>query len=167
MRPSPGTTTIVHFINISPPLSSPTTSTCDPGHDCRWRPYSSAKNFEANVAMVLVLLLCALVCALALNASIRCFLRGGGGRDSDHHRLPETQQEEQKKATIKLVEMKLVEEEGECTICLTEFVKGEKIQVLGICKHGFHVQCIEKWLSSQPSCPTCRCSYVQESQLTS
>ncbi|KAJ7982094.1 putative RING-H2 finger protein ATL79 [Quillaja saponaria] len=175
MRPSPATTIAVHSIRISPPLTSPTTS-CDPPHDCRWRPYSTAKDFEANAAMVLVLLLCAVLCALALNAAIRCFLRGGGGgggggsgqSTSSDHRLPETQQEkQQKKPTTNLVEMKLAKAEGECAICLTEFVEGENVQVLGICKHEFHAQCIQKWLCSQSSCPTCRCSCVQESELTS
>lgn len=44
----------------------------------------------------------------------------------------------------------------DCIICLGEFIDGEKIRVLPKCKHGFHVGCIDIWLLSHPSCPTCR-----------
>ncbi|MBA0679932.1 hypothetical protein Goari_011673 [Gossypium aridum] len=143
-------------------MSSTSTSTC------RWRPYSNSNGLEANAAIGLVILFCALICSLALNAAIRCFLRGGG--HSRNNQLPLTQQQlEQRKpvpetAAARMVEastlvystgMKLVGAEPECAICLTGFVEGERIQVLGKCKHGFHVQCIQQWLSFHFSCPTC------------
>ncbi|KAE8722190.1 RING-H2 finger protein ATL79 [Hibiscus syriacus] len=61
--------------------------------------------------------------------------------------------------------MKLAGAEGEpeCAICLSEFVEGDGIQVLAKCKHGFHVQCIQQWLASNSSCPTCRCSCLPPS----
>lgn len=43
-----------------------------------------------------------------------------------------------------------------CAICLGEFVEGEDIRVLPSCNHGFHMGCIDKWLRSHSSCPTCR-----------
>ncbi|XP_038680423.1 RING-H2 finger protein ATL79-like [Tripterygium wilfordii] len=63
--------------------------------------------------------------------------------------------------------MKLAGTEVECAICLSEFAEGEGIQVLGRCKHGFHMQCIQKWLSSQSSCPTCRRSCLAASSSSS
>ncbi|KAE9460980.1 hypothetical protein C3L33_07107, partial [Rhododendron williamsianum] len=49
-------------------------------------------------------------------------------------------------------------EELECVICLTAFEGGEIGRKLGKCGHGFHVDCIDMWLGSHPSCPTCRAS---------
>jgi E3 ubiquitin-protein ligase ATL10/75/76/77/78 len=44
----------------------------------------------------------------------------------------------------------------ECAICLTEFAQGERVRVLPRCHHGFHVRCIDRWLSAHQTCPTCR-----------
>ncbi|XP_022722441.1 RING-H2 finger protein ATL79-like [Durio zibethinus] len=182
MRPPPEAIAQL-LIHMSPPLSSrepqmssPSTSTCNPP-TCRWRPYSNSNDFEAKVGMVLIILFCALICSLALNAAIRCCLRGDGRRrprySRNNNHLPQTQQElEQRKpvseaAAANMVAapilvystgVKLAGAEAECAICLSEFVDGEGIQVLANCKHGFHVQCIQQWLSSHSSCPTCRCS---------
>ncbi|KAG1326393.1 putative RING-H2 finger protein ATL74 [Cocos nucifera] len=43
-----------------------------------------------------------------------------------------------------------------CAICLSDFADGEKIRVLPACSHRFHVGCIDAWLLSHCSCPTCR-----------
>ncbi|KAE8699841.1 Actin 7 isoform 1 [Hibiscus syriacus] len=171
-----------------PPLTSSTSnSTCSP-HVCRWQPYTNSNNFQDNVATVLIILFCALICSVVLNATIRCFLRGilGGG---EHHpwrfgvgrHLPRTQQElgERKPVpeagTSRLVVvptvvysggMKLAGAEGgepECAICLSELEEGDGIQVLAKCKHAFHVQCIKRWLVSNSSCPTCHCSCLPPS----
>ncbi|KAK7843334.1 ring-h2 finger protein atl79 [Quercus suber] len=58
-------------------------------------PYSNSRDFEANVATVLIVLLCTLICALVLNSAIRCFLRGGGGGNNHQQPLPQNQQEVQ------------------------------------------------------------------------
>ncbi|KAK8587281.1 hypothetical protein V6N13_086275 [Hibiscus sabdariffa] len=164
-----------------PPLTSSTSnSTCSP-HICRWQPYTNPNDFQDNVAMVLIILFCALICSVVLNATIRCFLRwghgGGGGRPqrfgADSH-LPRTQQELRERKPVpeagiaRMVAAPTVvysagmkfsgaEGEPECAICLSEFEEGDGIQVLAKCKHGFHVQCIQRWLASNFSCPTCRC----------
>ncbi|KAF6155149.1 hypothetical protein GIB67_019675, partial [Kingdonia uniflora] len=44
---------------------------------------------------------------------------------------------------------------GDCSICLTEFVEGDEIRVLPQCGHGFHVGCIDTWLGSHSSWPSC------------
>lgn len=44
----------------------------------------------------------------------------------------------------------------DCVICLGEFDDGDKVRVLPRCHHSFHVQCIDPWLATHPSCPTCR-----------
>ncbi|KAK4578177.1 hypothetical protein RGQ29_028354 [Quercus rubra] len=112
-------------------------------------PYSNSQDFEANTATVLIVLLCALICALRKNTL-------------------------EKDATDSLIAgssllfstgMKLAGVEVECAICLSEFVEGEGIRVLGRCNHGFHVNCIQQWLSSHTSCPTCRCSCLPPSPI--
>ena len=49
-------------------------------------------------------------------------------------------------------------EETECSICLGVFEDEEKLQVLPECNHAYHSECVDKWLSSQSSCPICRAS---------
>uniref|UniRef100_A0A0D2ZVD6 RING-type domain-containing protein n=2 Tax=Brassica oleracea var. oleracea TaxID=109376 RepID=A0A0D2ZVD6_BRAOL len=45
---------------------------------------------------------------------------------------------------------------AECAICLTEFTAGDELRVLPQCGHGFHLSCIDTWLGSHSSCPSCR-----------
>lgn len=167
-----------------PQFSSTATPSCNP-QTCRWHPYSNSNNFEANAAMILIILFCALISALALNAAIRCFLSGGRrSRRRREQNLPRTLQEvivQQRKPSrgggaaylvavptvAYTAGMDLASTEAECTICLAEFVVGEGIQVLGRCKHGFHEQCIQQWLNSQSSCPTCRTCCFSESPTSS
>lgn len=153
-------------IHLSRPEGSSTASACD-GHNCHSRPYSGTGDFEANAAMILIILLCALICALALNAAIRCFLRG-----HQHHRpVGEARQQQQKSnagvaaAALEGVpallytaamKTKLAGAEAECAICLSEFEEGQGIRLMARCNHGFHDHCIHQWLSSHSSCPTCR-----------
>ncbi|KAK7305428.1 hypothetical protein VNO77_43334 [Canavalia gladiata] len=53
-----------------------------------------------------------------------------------------------------------VEEELECVICLSAFEYGEMGRCLPKCGHGFHVECIDMWLSSHSNCPICRAPIV-------
>ena len=48
------------------------------------------------------------------------------------------------------------EEEDECVICLGLWEVGDFGRKLRFCGHGFHVECIDMWLSSHSSCPLCR-----------
>lgn len=50
----------------------------------------------------------------------------------------------------------------ECAICISELVEGEIVRVLPICKHFFHVECIDTWLGTHSSCPMCRAHPEQE-----
>ncbi|XP_027337477.1 RING-H2 finger protein ATL63 [Abrus precatorius] len=55
---------------------------------------------------------------------------------------------------------KKVEDEVECVICLSAFEDGEMGRCLPKCGHGFHVECIDMWLSSHSNCPICRAPIV-------
>ncbi|KAK8503848.1 hypothetical protein V6N13_021630 [Hibiscus sabdariffa] len=174
MRPSPAPPVSP---GEPPEVSSTSNSTCSP-NICRWQPYTDANDFQDNVAMVLIILFCALICSVVLNAIIRCFLRGGDGGGGRHSRRFSLTREERKpvpeagmahmmaaRTVVYSAGMKLPGAEGEpeCAICLSEFVEGDGIQVLVKCKHGFHVQCIQRWLASNTSCPTCRCTCLPPS----
>ncbi|XP_061349791.1 NEP1-interacting protein 1-like [Gastrolobium bilobum] len=46
-----------------------------------------------------------------------------------------------------------------CSICFQDFEDGEFVRILPKCGHFFHLDCIDKWLVQQGSCPMCR-TYV-------
>ncbi|KAJ4975485.1 hypothetical protein NE237_000591 [Protea cynaroides] len=45
---------------------------------------------------------------------------------------------------------------NECAVCLSNLEEGEMARVIPTCKHMFHLQCINMWLSSHSTCPICR-----------
>ncbi|KAI3921906.1 hypothetical protein MKX01_005595 [Papaver californicum] len=122
-------------------------------------------NFDTNVVMVLSILLCALICALGLNSIIRCFLSCSNRVAHDSGDTPPVQSantgiKEKALKTFPVVTylsgLKLQGLDTECVICLSELAQGERVRILPKCNHGFHIKCIDKWLSSHSSCPTCR-----------
>ncbi|KAK3019366.1 hypothetical protein RJ639_003946 [Escallonia herrerae] len=128
-------------------------------------PYPGDNSFDANVVMVLSVLLCALVCSLGLNSIIRCALRcssfvasESGGTYSA--RLANTGIKKKALKTFPTLgytaDLKLPGLDSECAICLSDFAPGERVRLLPKCNHGFHVRCIDRWLTSHSSCPTCR-----------
>ncbi|KAG0314762.1 hypothetical protein BGZ99_007865 [Dissophora globulifera] len=47
-----------------------------------------------------------------------------------------------------------------CLVCMSEYEEGEDMRALN-CKHGFHVECIDKWLTTGANkCPVCRSAAV-------
>lgn len=123
---------------------------------------SPGGSFDGNVVMILAVLLCAMICALGLHSFVRCALRcsdrvpfrrfadGGaastaGVKKKALRSLPTSAYS----AGLKLAG-------GECAICLSEFSPGERVRLLPNCGHGFHVKCIDRWLTAHASCPTCR-----------
>ncbi|XP_028779896.1 putative RING-H2 finger protein ATL19 [Neltuma alba] len=44
----------------------------------------------------------------------------------------------------------------DCVICLEDFKVGELCQVFPRCNHVFHSSCIDCWLATKLTCPTCR-----------
>ncbi|XP_026396950.1 RING-H2 finger protein ATL78-like [Papaver somniferum] len=124
-------------------------------------------NIDANVIMVLSVLVCALICVLVLNSIVRCALGYSNrlARDSgDNRPIQSVANTGIKKKALKTFTvvtyssggLKLPSLDTECVICLSEFAQSERIRILPKCNHGFHIKCIGKWLSSQSTCPTCR-----------
>lgn len=59
------------------------------------------------------------------------------------------------------------EEESECCICLGVFEDGDKVKILPKCRHCYHCECVDAWLSARSSCPLCRNSLRVDSALPS
>ncbi|KAH8944424.1 hypothetical protein BDL97_13G109700 [Sphagnum fallax] len=53
---------------------------------------------------------------------------------------------------------------NDCVVCLSDYQKGEQVRLLPLCKHYFHVACIDTWLSTHISCPVCRHSVLEQQQ---
>lgn len=130
--------------------------------------YGNEANFDTNMVIILAALLCALICALGLNSIVRCALRCGRRMvfetpEQAAARLATTGLKKRALRQIPVMVYKLETSvpETECPICLGEFMDGEKVRVLPKCNHGFHMRCIDTWLMSHSSCPTCRHSLLE------
>ncbi|CDP01769.1 unnamed protein product [Coffea canephora] len=125
---------------------------------------------ESDFVVILAALLCALICVVGLIAVARCaWLRRGtpgngrvpGQRSPNKglkkkivQSLPKYTYDSSSSATGAGDGIGAVT--GDCAICLAEYADGDEIRVLPQCGHGFHVQCIDTWLGSHSSCPSCR-----------
>ncbi|KAH7277211.1 hypothetical protein KP509_39G039800 [Ceratopteris richardii] len=58
-------------------------------------------------------------------------------------------------------DFKKVYQVSQCAVCLSDYQMNEKIQQLPVCKHSFHVPCINEWLAKNATCPICRLSLNQ------
>lgn len=118
---------------------------------------------ESDFVVILAALLCALICVVGLIAVARCaWLRRGTAGGERPAGLPSANRGLKKKVVQSLPKLtydaaaatgKLT---AECAICLAEYADGEEIRVLPQCGHGFHVGCVDTWLGSHSSCPSCR-----------
>ena len=52
----------------------------------------------------------------------------------------------------------------DCAICLSEFEENEAVKMIPFCKHVFHPECIDAWLSGHVTCPVCRSSRFFEGE---
>lgn len=57
--------------------------------------------------------------------------------------------------TAEQARMEVAEEEKCCAICMDEFREGDKQRMLP-CFHRFHAGCVDQWLRTKGSCPTCK-----------
>ncbi|XP_012460110.1 RING-H2 finger protein ATL78-like [Gossypium raimondii] len=142
--------------------------------------------FHANAATVLLVLSCAIVSSFGLLCMAKCSFRGSSSvaAESDSFRGSSSVAAESgenrstKSAHVGVkqkalnafpivkyaTELKLPSLDTTCAICLSEFAAGEILRILPKCNHGFHILCIDTWLSSHSSCPTCRHSLVETDQ---
>ncbi|TKY55180.1 RING-H2 finger protein ATL46 [Spatholobus suberectus] len=46
----------------------------------------------------------------------------------------------------------------DCAVCLCGFSEEDKLRLLPMCTHAFHMNCLDTWLLSNSTCPLCRAS---------
>ncbi|KAI3864628.1 hypothetical protein MKX03_009148 [Papaver bracteatum] len=118
---------------------------------------------DSDFIVILAALLCALICVIGLVAVARCaWLRRTNGDSDNNPSAASLQSQANKglkrkilKSLPKITYDKTLSME-DCAICLSEYEIGDEIRVLPQCNHGFHVTCIDTWLGSHSSCPSCR-----------
>ena len=57
-----------------------------------------------------------------------------------------------------------------CCLCLEDYEEGERLREL-VCKHRYHVECVDEWLSAKRRCPVCNADAIgakeeEEEELT-
>lgn len=162
----------------SPLNPSPATANAPTSHESSEQ-FPGDSSFDANVVMVLSVLLCALICSLGLNSIIRCALRCSSFVASSESRSAANSAASAqlaantgvKKKALKTfptvsysADLNLPGLDTECVICLSDFAAGDRVRLLPKCNHGFHVRCIDKWLNSHSSCPKCRHNLLETCQ---
>ncbi|KAJ8762175.1 hypothetical protein K2173_007329 [Erythroxylum novogranatense] len=132
-------------------------------------PQQQPATVDSDFVVILAALLCALICVLGLIAVARCaWLRrfssnaaSGGTTNPAPPPPPSAANKGLKKKILRSLPIQTFSADwavrfSDCAICLTEFTTGDEIRVLPQCGHGFHVSCIDTWLGSHSSCPSCR-----------
>ncbi|MED6220565.1 hypothetical protein PIB30_046033 [Stylosanthes scabra] len=156
----------------TPPAISPTISKpCYPP-----QPPNNNNSSSFNLMVILAAIVCAFLCALGLNTMLLCVLQcasrvlmeplqwiasrriNSGLKKKEMVALPTSvyDSKSHNNSTSGDSGSSPSSDSSNCAICLNDFCDGDKIRFLPKCNHGFHVACIDKWLLSHSSCPTCR-----------
>jgi hypothetical protein len=146
--------------------ATPNTSTLDAAA----APPPEAVTVESDFVVILAALLCALICVVGLIAVARCaWLRRVSGSAATRSPARALANKGLKKKVLQSLPKFTYDSSesdnagknpklgaAECAICLGEFADGDQLRVLPQCGHAFHVSCIDTWLGSHSSCPSCR-----------
>ncbi|RLN12892.1 hypothetical protein C2845_PM09G24930 [Panicum miliaceum] len=130
---------------------------------------------DSDMVVILASFLCALVCVLGLALVPRCACSLRRGR---HASSTDTQQQQAPATPPKGLKKKAIDalptvafaappcpaSASECAICLGEFAEGDALHVVPRCAHAFHVACVNAWLRTRATCPSCRATIVAAQQ---
>ncbi|XP_050371682.1 RING-H2 finger protein ATL74-like [Argentina anserina] len=163
----------------SPPTPTPTLSPSPSPTSIRTvllthqNPHDQAINqpihdHDLNAMIILAAIFCAFVCALGLNSMLQCVFQCANRSITEPVQWVVSRRLNsglKKKEMVALPTSTYSNSSSPspsasaspgCAICLVDFSDGDKIRTLPKCNHRFHVACIDKWLQSHSSCPTCR-----------
>ncbi|KAJ0982868.1 hypothetical protein J5N97_011123 [Dioscorea zingiberensis] len=153
---------INHLQSFTPPSFSQSMEETSPASSPE-----KQRTLDYDVVVILAAMTCALVCALGLNSMLQCVVRctrraltepagwmaarrlNSGLKKEEVVALPVATYAAPASGSP-------ASSTSRCAICLVDFSDGDTVRVLPSCSHRFHVACIDKWLLSHSSCPTCR-----------
>lgn len=157
---------------MSPPSALPNGAPFDPertrpGNDLAYM--SPPTSLDTKIIIATASLLAVLLCSLCMHFTIRWALGRSVRQHADEPAAAATKPHTgMTKLHVDSLPTRLYGDNAEvpaqplhasssqCVICFADFADGERIRVLPNCQHGFHVGCIDTWLSQSSSCPTCR-----------
>ncbi|XP_034583566.1 probable E3 ubiquitin-protein ligase ATL44 [Setaria viridis] len=125
-------------------------------------------HLERVLGATAIVLFLASVSYVTLTAIFGFLCAGGGSRRPDGGTgAPEPAAAEETKRALEEIPVVVVAvpvpdpdrsaEGEECAVCLAEYACGEEVRVLPACRHGFHRECVDRWLLTRaPTCPVCR-----------
>ncbi|KAL0430716.1 UNVERIFIED_CONTAM: RING-H2 finger protein ATL8 [Sesamum radiatum] len=115
---------------------------------------------ESDFVLILAVMLCTLISAVGLVSMARCAWLCRRGRAHGFSDQTSANRGLNNKAVRSLPKFTYDSSSGggsaECAICLAEYADGDEVRVLPQCGHRFHRQCVDTWLESHSSCPSCR-----------
>jgi len=126
---------------------------------------SEGSSLDHSLLVILAALMCALILALCINFIIRWVIRcshmiaiwsSGNVAEEVPTRSGLDKSAMRALPTVVYAGTESQHVQKDCPICLADFVDGENVRVLPKCNHYFHRKCIDKWLISHSTCPTCR-----------
>ncbi|KAE8663643.1 putative RING zinc finger protein [Hibiscus syriacus] len=129
--------------------------------------YSNNNNLHANERIVILVLICTIMSFCGVFCFFKCSIRGSTSPSAKLFNVGVKQKALNAFPIVKYAsDSNLPGLDTACVICLSEFVTGECLRILPKCNHGFHTRCIDIWLSSHSSCPTCRHCLTETDQKT-
>ncbi|KAI3462291.1 hypothetical protein Pfo_018954 [Paulownia fortunei] len=115
---------------------------------------------ESDFVIILAALLCTIISVVGLVSMARCAWLRRRGRTHGFGGQPSANRGLNNKVVRSLPKFTYDSSTGggsaECAICLAQYADGDEVRVLPQCGHGFHLQCVDTWLGSHSSCPSCR-----------
>uniref|UniRef100_A0A0E0EUQ0 RING-type domain-containing protein n=1 Tax=Oryza meridionalis TaxID=40149 RepID=A0A0E0EUQ0_9ORYZ len=133
---------------------------------------SGGRGVHTDTFLILAAVLCFLLCVVGLALVARCSRLCNPSSfavEAEEAMPPAPCKGLKRKALLSLPTVSFAEaaaaaeeeeERPECAICLAEFARGDEVRVLPPCGHGFHAACVDVWLVSTSTCPSCRRAIV-------
>uniref|UniRef100_A0A0D9XG26 RING-type E3 ubiquitin transferase n=1 Tax=Leersia perrieri TaxID=77586 RepID=A0A0D9XG26_9ORYZ len=123
-------------------------------------------HIERALGVTTTVLFVASLSYIVLTALYACFCDGATRRRRDEPDGAGAEAAEETKRALDGIPVHVVviqtpHDGGECAVCLAEYAGGEEVRVLPACGHGFHRECVDRWLLTRaPTCPVCRSAVV-------